>query len=239
MGTNTKIEWADHTHNFWVGCHKVSLGCVKCYMFREMERFGQNPNIVRRVKNFDAPIKWLKNGKAKPGDRIFVNSFSDFFIEEAIAQCWILDAMDVIEQTPDLNYLILTKRSENLSFFPHYPTNVWLGVSIENPQVCYRHFDLIQTNAKIKWISFEPLLDSFAEYPGILDEIDWAVIGGESDYKKPRPMKMEWALDLINQSQQNGIPVFLKQLGGTKKIGGTWGGNQINSKTWQEFPILK
>ena len=76
MGEKTNIEWTDATWNCWQGCHKISFGCLNCYMYREKKRYGQNPNIVIRSsdKTFNAPLKW-ENPKY-----IIVCSWSDFFM---------------------------------------------------------------------------------------------------------------------------------------------------------------
>jgi len=97
-----------------MGCHKVSAGCAKCYMFRDQIRYGKDPNIVRRAaqSSFTNPLKWAKNGKVPLGGRIFTCSWSDWFIEEADE--WRDEAWSIIKQTPDFIYLILTKRTENI-----------------------------------------------------------------------------------------------------------------------------
>lgn len=251
MALNSQIEWCDHSHNFWMGCKKVSLGCINCYAERDMKRFGRNFDVVRKSQNFRAPMQWLKNGKAKPGDKIFVNSWSDFFIEGK--DRWRDEAIQVIYYTPELIYLILTKRIEiaikSLNSMSVLPKNIWLGVSVENQITANKRIPLLaEIPFLTKFVSFEPLLGpiDISEYVGYLtglpypdmegNQFEWALIGGESDYKSPRPCKMEWIRDLIGQCEDANIPVFLKQLGGSKKINGHWGGNKIFGKTWKEFP---
>ncbi len=106
MSENTKISWADHTVNFWQGCKKVSSGCKNCYMFRDKKRYGQDASVVVRSKppTFNKPLLW------KDPARVFVCSWSDFFIEEA--DLWREEAYDIMRKTPHLTYLILTKRPE-------------------------------------------------------------------------------------------------------------------------------
>lgn len=79
MAEKTKIQWTDATANFWRGCTKISPGCKYCYMYRDQERYGRDPSKIIRTgpATFYAPLKW------KEPKRIFVNSLSDFFIEEA------------------------------------------------------------------------------------------------------------------------------------------------------------
>jgi len=88
MGASTAIAWTDATWNCWQGCHKVSTGCKNCYMFTDKKRYGQTPDVVIRsaAATFNAPLKWAQN-REKYGhiNRVFVDSWSDFFIEEADA----------------------------------------------------------------------------------------------------------------------------------------------------------
>src|SRR5690349_7168633 len=109
MADKTKIQWADSTVNFWHGCHKVSEGCKFCYMFRDKQRYGQDPEIVVRAKaaSFDKALHW------KDPRRIFTCSWSDFFIEDADA--WRADAWEIIRHTPQPTWLILTKRPERIA----------------------------------------------------------------------------------------------------------------------------
>ena len=103
MAKTTGIEWATATWNPWHGCTKVSPGCAHCYMYRDKTRYGQNPAAVTRSKTtFFDPLKWKE-----PQARIFTCSWSDFFIEEADA--WRPEAWNIIQNTPQHSYLILTK----------------------------------------------------------------------------------------------------------------------------------
>ena len=132
---NSKIEWTDHTLNFWVGCRKVSEGCANCYMFRNMKGFGKDPTEIRRTSK----ATWRTGSKMKAGDKVFVCSWSDFFIEKA--DPWRDEAWEVMESRSDLIWIICTKRPENIhkygfhhlgSFLVQIPGNVWLGFSAEN-----------------------------------------------------------------------------------------------------------
>ncbi len=152
----TNISWTNYTHNFWYGCKKVSPGCRYCYAEREMKRFGKDFNTVTRAKGFISPLMW------KEPSMVFVNSWSDFFIEEA--DDWRDEAWDIICRTPQLTYQILTKRPENiLSRLPDdwgdgYP-NVWLGVSAENQENADKRIPLlIQIPSIVYFVSCEPLL---------------------------------------------------------------------------------
>lgn len=110
MGSTTKIEWADATVNFWMGCKKVSAGCKNCYMFRDLGRWGKDGGLVSKVK--PSTIKSILRKLDKPS-RIFTCSFSDFFIEEADA--WRSEAWATIKSHPQHTWLILTKRAQRIN----------------------------------------------------------------------------------------------------------------------------
>ena len=239
MSLNSGIQWCHHSHGFWYGCEKVSLGCAKCYAERDMDRYGRDFHLVTKTKNFDAPLKWLRSGKAQPGERVFVNPWSDFFIEQS--NYWRGEALEVIRQAADLDFLILTKRIELVKpdKFRDFP-NVWLGVSVEDQKTADERIPrLLECEAAVKWVSFEPLLGEIkfpTEDPLWELGLDWAVIGGESDPESPRKMEEPWALDLVAQLRAWNVPVFFKQNGGAKKIDGHWGGNRLAGEIIQEFP---
>lgn len=208
MAKETGIEWTDHTHNFWYGCRKVSAGCKFCYAEREMGRYQRDFHTVTRAKGFDKPRRWKQPAK------VFVNSWSDFFIEDA--DDWRDDAWGVIRDTPHLTYQILTKRPERI--IDHLPidwgdgwANVWLGVSVENDDVTERIAVLQELPAVVRFISFEPLLGPIIHWDAT--GIHWAIVGGESG-DKARPMDVGWAVKLWRECQEWGVAFFMKQLGG-------------------------
>jgi len=243
MSLNSGIQWCHHSHGFWRGCEKVSLGCAKCYAERDMTGFGQDFHLVTRSKSFDAPLKWLKSGKAQPRERVFVNPWSDFFIKQS--DTWRPEALEVILQADDLDFLVLTKRIDRIAekfpgmFDPRIFPNVWLGVSVEDQKTADERIPLLlQCEAAVKWVSFEPLLSDIRMMGNPTWELglDWAVIGGESDPTRPRKMEESWALSLVAQLRSWKVPVFFKQNGGSKKINGHWGGNRLAGEIIQEFP---
>ena len=251
---SSKISWTENTVNFWVGCNKVSPGCKYCYMHRMMEVWGKDPNYVRRVmdKTFHAALGW------SDPRMIFTCSMSDFFIKDA--DDWRNDAWGVIRRTPQHKWQVLTKRIERvLGCLPPdwgngYP-NVWLGVSVENQDYVYRIEELAKIPAKIRFISFEPLLGPIDLRPlaeaGIMDHIHWGILGGESGNEtgkyRYRPCEIEWMEDLADQLKTHGIKVFVKQLGTyqAKKLGlrDRMGSNlqewplSLKQLQIQEFPV--
>lgn len=208
MSEKTGIEWTDATWNPWYGCTKVSPGCAHCYMFREMKRYGRDPQVVTRSKTkFNDPLKW------KEPRRVFTCSWSDWFHEAA--DVWRDEAWSIIRRTPHLTYQILTKRPERIA--EHLPAdwgdgyaNVWLGTSVENQRFAIRVSYLQQVAAAIRFISAEPLLGPVV-MP--LNGISWLIAGGESG-PEHRPMREEWARSLRDQCASAGVAFFLKQLGG-------------------------
>ena len=204
MGATSAIQWTDATWNPWYGCQKVSAGCKFCYMYRDMKRYGRDPNIVQRAKpaTFNAPLKW------KEPQLIFTCSWSDFFIQDADA--WRAEARAIIRDTPRHTYQILTKRIELVqeSWFE----NVWLGVSVENRAALGR-IDVLRTkSAGLRFLSIEPLLEDLGKLN--LLGIDWVILGGESGaLSQARRFDIEWARAIVAQCKSAGVPCFVKQLG--------------------------
>lgn len=218
ISVGTTIEWTDETWNPWHGCHKISDGCKFCYMYRDKMKYGQDAKVVVRGKTtFNYPHK-LTEAK-----RVFTCSWSDFFIEEA--DQWRDEAWDIIRNTPHLTYQILTKRPERiLDCLPEdwgdgYD-NVWLGVTVENNATRHRISTLSEVPARVRFISFEPLLEfiELAEYLPILTQYyHWAILGGESGndngFYRYRPSELEWYEYLADVCKISQMAVFVKQLG--------------------------
>lgn len=214
MGEKSEIEWTDATWNPWHGCVKVSPGCKFCYMYRDKDRWKQDPTkVIRSRSNFYDPLKWT-------GRRlIFSCSWSDFFIEQADE--WRSEAWDIIKRTPQHTYQILTKRPERvLECLPDdwgdgYP-NVWLGVSIETEKQQPRAAILNAIPAVVRFVSFEPLIGPtpwVREY----EALDWIIIGGESGNDSGkygyRPMDIQWMMNLMEGARSAHVPTFVKQTG--------------------------
>lgn len=212
------IQWTDSTVNFWTGCHKVSDGCKFCYMYRDKHKYGQDPTTVKRTSDatFKQALKWEK------GKKIFTCSWSDFFIEDA--DLWRKDAWDIIRQTPQHSWQILTKRPERiLQCLPDDWgdgwDNVWLGVSVENQKYMHRIEELASIPAKTRFISAEPLLGEldFSNYADALKLFHWCIVGGESGNDngiwKYRPCELEWVERIIKDLKDTDVAIFIKQMG--------------------------
>ena len=166
---------------------------------------------------------------------IFVNSMSDLFHVD-VPDAYIADVFDVMARTPQHTYQVLTKRAERLTrLAPHlpWPSNVWMGVSVETPKYRWRIDYLRRTEAAVRFISAEPLL---AALPNLnLDGIHWLIAGGESQ-PGARSADLVWFEDLREQCEQAGVAFFLKQLGGhpSKR-----GGDQalLDGRRWVELPV--
>ena len=239
----TKIEWTEKVWNPSIGCTKISEGCKNCYA----ESFAKRLQSMRMEDYKDGfkfkilPHRLNDPLKIKKPQKFFVNSMSDLFHDDMPDE-YLNQIFDVINQTPQHTYQILTKRVENMYIYcqnHNVPQNVWLGVTVENSKYSYRIDFLKKINATIKFISFEPLIDSAGKID--LTDIDWVIVGGESGYNG-RPMKPEWVNEIYLQCQEKNIPFFFKQWG-------TWGsdgikrnkkanGKLFQDKIIQEYPKL-
>jgi protein gp37 len=226
MGENSKIEWTDHTFNPWTGCTKVSPGCDHCYAESWSKRsglveWGNNPRRRTTEGNWQNPLKWNDEAhefKRQHGHRprVFCASLADVF-DNQVDPAWREDLFGLIRQCRRLDWLLLTKRPQNiLKMLP--PAwgdgyrNVWLGVTAEDqPHFDLRWKHLQHIPAVIKFISYEPALGA-VKLPkhGLLP--DWVISGGESG-GGARPAKPRWIRDIIADCKRNGVAVFHKQWG--------------------------
>lgn len=111
---------------------------------------------------------------------VFVNSMSDLF-HARVPITFVRDVFDVMRRTPQHTYQILTKRAHRLARVGadlEWPSNVWMGVSVESAEHYDRVRDLIKVPAAVRFLSCEPLLGPMADLP--LIGIDWVIAGGES-----------------------------------------------------------
>jgi len=242
MASQSDIEWTEQTWNPTTGCTKISPGCKHCYaetMAHRLESMGASGyekgfQLTLHPGRLEQPLR-----RKKP-TIYFVNSMSDLFHEDIPDE--FLDAvMDVISRTPHHTYQILTKRAERL---PEYfstrkcPTNVWLGVSVED-----RHFGLPRINflrqvsAAVRFLSIEPLLEDLGDIN--LEDIHWVIVGGESGHKA-RPMHAAWVENVRRQAKVADVAFFFKQWGAWgpdgRKRGKKANGRLFKGRTWDEIP---
>ncbi len=234
MAQGTSIEWTDATWNPVTGCTKISPGCQHCYAERLSHRLQAMGNYNYR-NDFDVtlqeqmlqlPFSW------KRPHRVFVNSMSDLFHEEVPVE-YIARVFEVMKQAHWHQFQVLTKRSEKLQQLAPtlvWADNIWMGVSVETKPYLYRIDHLRQTSAAVKFISFEPLLESLSAVD--LQGINWAIVGGESG-PGARPMERSWVVEILQACRQAHIPFFFKQWGGTNK---KRAGRLLDGRTWDEVP---
>ena len=234
MATNSPIEWTEATWNPVTGCDKVSPGCAHCYaerMAKRLQAMGQRNyahgfDVVLQEQMLELPLRWRRPR------RIFVNSMSDLF-HARVPDAFIQRVFAVMGEAHWHEYQILTKRSErlvalhrSLSWWPH----IWMGVSVENARFTYRIDDLRQTDARVRFLSLEPLLGPLPSLD--LRGIHWVIVGGESG-PRARPMDRAWVIDIRDQCRAAGVAFFFKQWGGVFK---SRTGRELEGRTWDELP---
>ena len=175
----------------------------------------------------DKPLSW-KNSRM-----IFTNSMSDFFHEQIPFE--FLDrVIRVIRATPQHTYQILTKRSWRMMKYGErigsFPDNVWLGVTVESSSYKFRIEHLRKTNARIRFLSIEPLIGQMGALA--LQGVHWVIVGGESG-RNYRPCKIGWIRDIREQCKEENVAFFFKQWGGLKPKSG---GRMLDGREWNEYP---
>jgi protein gp37 len=243
------IEWTEATWNPIAGCAVLSPGCTNCYAMRMAARLqamgmtkyagttrksGKRHVWTGRV-NVDrqalaAPLAW------KRPQRIFVNSMSDLFQDRA-DETFIRQVWRVMAKAHWHSFQVLTKRPERMLGilskldFPVLP-NVWLGTSVESQDYLHRIDLLRQVPARIRFVSFEPLLGPIMEPD--LRGIHWVIVGGESG-PRARPMQEWWVEQLHGACEQQGVVFFFKQWGGKRK---KRSGRVFKDRTWDDYPSV-
>lgn len=236
MSTGSPIEWTEATWNPVTGCSRISPGCEHCYaerMSRRLKAMGQ-PNYVdgfavREHPNMlDVPRRW------RAPRQVFVNSMGDLFHPEVSVE-FIHEVFNVISATPRHTYQLLTKRSTRLVELADqlpWPSNLWMGVTVEDRARTTRIDDLRQVPSAVRFLSVEPLLESLGDVD--LEGIHWVIVGGESG-PGARSMAPEWAREVRDQCLETRTPFFFKQWGGRNKKAA---GRFLDGRTWDERPEI-
>ena len=236
MAETTGISWCDSTFNPFIGCTKVSPGCDHCYAEALMDKrwhkvqWGAGQQRQRTsAANWKQPLKWEREAAAFMAEhgrrrRVFCASLADVFDNE-VAPEWRADLFALIASTPNLDWLILTKRVGNVTKLladigvAQLPANVWMGASIVNQEEFDRDIGkLDKVDASVRFLSVEPMLGQIVDREGWLwgtggkNGIDWVICGGESG-PSARPMHPEWAASLRNQCKDTGVQFLFKQWG--------------------------
>jgi protein gp37 len=235
MGANSHIEWTGATWNPVTGCSKVSAGCKNCYAERLAYRL-QSMNNPRYRNGFrvtlhedlaDLPKRW------REPRLIFVNSMSDLFHDHVPLE-FIRRLFATMRECPHHTFQILTKRSGRLRVLApqlDWPSNVWMGVSVEDSRVLSRVDDLRKVPAAVRFLSCEPLIGSLGTID--LTEIHWVIVGGESG-PGARPMRIEWIREIFRTCRKHNVPFFFKQWGGVRK---DLTGRTLRGRTYNEMPV--
>ncbi len=236
MANKSNIEWTEMTWNPVTGCTKVSQGCKHCYAERMAkrltamgaERYRNGFSVTLHPDLVDIPRGW------RLPRVVFVNSMSDLFHDD-IPLAYIQRVFATMRDCPRHTFQVLTKRSERLAeLAPHlpWPENVWMGVSVEDARVLHRVADLQSVQAKVRFLSLEPLIGPLESLP--LNGIHWVIVGGESG-PQARPMRKEWVKDILRQCRAAKVPFFFKQWGGTRK---DLTGRELYGRTYSEMPVV-
>ena len=248
MGEFTGIGWTDHTFNPWIGCTKVSPGCDHCYAATLANRhkwaeWGAGNDRKRTSYSYwRQPLSWDRKAKAADEQRfVFCASLADVFDNE-VDELWRRDLIRLIEATPNLTWLLLTKRIGNVEKMTDplrgnlmLPPNVALGATMVNQEEYDRDRIKLKRAAEINGVRFtfasiEPMLGLV-----ILDSNapDWIIVGGESG-ANARPIKPEWVRKLRDQSAELKRTFFFKQWGGiTPKAAG----KTLDGRDWCDRPF--
>lgn len=246
MGIDTAISWCDHTFNPWWGCVKVSPACQHCYAETFSKRVGLKvwgPDSERRffgLKHWREPVKWNAAAvKAGVRRRVFCASMADVFEDRSDLLDERSRLFDLIDETPALDWLLLTKRPENIAqLMPTYWggkvwPNVWLGTTVENQKYADERIPrLLEVDCVVRFLSAEPLLGPLELTPDVLLELDWIIAGGESGPKNREP-EADWFRSLRDQCQAAGVYFHFKQWGG---LHAKTNGRLLDGREWLEFP---
>lgn len=233
MAENSAIGWTTHTFNPVVGCTKVSAACDFCYAaeyankWEPLVTWGEpgTKSVLRRTSesNWKKPLAWDRKAIGNIPEhgprrqRVFCASLSDVF-DNDWEKDWRDDLWQIIAITRNLDWLLLTKRPQNVeSMVPvmwrdQWPSNIWLGTTTENQTELDRRWPhVIGTKARVKFISYEPALGPLSFGKLRRDQMpDWVICGGESGTHR-RPFDLNWAEQMRSQCEQFQIPFFFKQ----------------------------
>ncbi|NJP06419.1 MAG: phage Gp37/Gp68 family protein [Chloroflexaceae bacterium] len=259
MAEYSSIEWTDHTFNPWWGCTKISAGCTHCYAETWAQRYGQqlwgkqSPRRLFGQQHWQQSLRWNRQAEAqKRRFRVFCASMADVFedhpdVDRSRQQLW-----QVIAETPNLDWLLLTKRPENIaSMLPvawrtHVPSHVWLMTSVENQQQAETRIPvLLGVPARLHALSVEPMLANVDLTPWMAS-LQWVIVGGESGHNA-RPLHPVWVRTIRDQCLAANVAFFFKQWGAFtpdehgqnvsfQRVGKKRAGRLLDGRTWDVVP---
>ncbi|MEO9030504.1 MAG: DUF5131 family protein [Ktedonobacteraceae bacterium] len=239
-----------YSWNPWWGCLKVSEECHHCYAEGIARHYGHQvwgpaattPRRHFGDKHWQEPLQWNRQAEQAGHRRsVFCASMADLYEDHPDVVGERQRLWPLIEATPWLNWLLLTKRPENiLAMSPwgrseRWPDNVWVGTSVGlQRRAAERLPFLLEVPAVVRFVSCEPLLGPLDLLPW-LPALQWIICGGESGLQA-RPMNLDWALLLRDQCLAEGVPFFFKQVGGRYHNSG---GQLLDGHTWDALPPEK
>lgn len=236
MGENSNIQWTHHTFNPWIGCTKVSPACDHCYAEKGSARLGAQHKLklwggdryFTSESYWKQPLAWNRRAeKAGERHRVFCASFADVFEDRKDLVEPRARLFDIVARTQSLDWLLLTKRPENIARMvpwgqrgthladPGCWQNVWLGTTVEDQaHLDKRAPELLSVPARVRFLSYEPGLAGINLAPWIANrtKLHWVIVGGESG-PKARPFLTDWALDVQRLCKKWNVRFFMKQLG--------------------------
>ena len=258
MGEYSAIEWTHHTFNPWWGCTKVSAGCTNCYAETWAKRYGHQvwgPRQARRTfsdQHWQTPLKWNRQALAR-GERmrVFCASMADVFEDHPQIAFERQRLWRLIEATPALDWLLLTKRPEHMRQFApwldQWPLNIWAMTSVEDQAAAAERVPLLlDVPAAVHALSVEPLLGPLDLEPW-LERLAWVIVGGESG-SAARPLDPAWVRRLRDQCQEAQVAFFFKQWGAwapvadpqgegeMRRMGKKRAGRLLDGREWNELP---
>ena len=225
MAKDSDIEWTHHTFNPWWGCVKLSPACAHCYAETWARRFGVElwggdaPRRFFSEHHWRAPLNWNAEARRQVvRARVFCASMADVFEPRPDLDPWRDKLWALIEKTPYLDWLLLTKRPGHIKHV--YPwvnsprENVWLGTTAENQRWATRRIErLIAVDARVRFLSCEPLLSAVDLRSWLKQRhINWVIAGGESGHNA-RPTHPNWVRALRDQCRTHDVPFHFKQWG--------------------------
>jgi protein gp37 len=234
MAHKSSIEWTEATWNPSTGCNALSPGCDNCYaerMANRLKEMGQKKyangfRLTLHPNTLQLPLRW------KEPQTIFVNSMSDLFHHD-VPLAYIQRVFQVMRAASWHRFQVLTKHSGRLLALSDkidWPSNVWMGVSVESSRYVGRIDHLRKTGSHTKFLSLEPLLGPLESLN--LEGIHWVIVGGESG-PRARPMREVWVKSIREQCHISGIPFFFKQWGGIQK---KRTGRMLDGRTYDDMP---
>jgi protein gp37 len=258
VGKATKIEWADHTFNPWWGCVRVSDACKNCYAEAWAKRVGQQLWGPRSRRRFFGDAHWAQPARwnaeaARLGvrRRVFCASMADVFEDRAELDPWRERLWATIESTPNLDWLLLTKRPELASarapWRSAWPGNVWAGATVESARWARLRIPQLEAvPATVRFLSCEPLLGRLDLSPWLEGgALGWVIAGGESG-PGARPADPAWVRSLRDACVRAEVAFHFKQWGewapasdgasDMVRLGKKRAGRVLDGRTWDEVP---